>query len=432
MAVVRMRVETVAAICALVGSLVFLNSLGLQLCFDDTAAVKDNADLRPNVSWFNLLRNDFWGTEISHRDSHKSYRPLTVATFRLNYMLHELEPLGYHLVNVLLHSAVVYLYVLLCGVVFSEVWPALIAGLLFAVHPIHTEAVSGVVGRADVLSCLFFIGSILTYKKSLSTKNSALFMMCTLLLAVCSALSKEIGITVVAMCPIYEVLIHRKMNLRNILRIILGMRRRNKPSIEAENRWLKSLLFRTAVIGSFALTFLYLRLKLNKTPPIFSVSNNPAMKFPTPFRQLHWSYLCVYNVWLLLSPSQLCAEYAMGTIPPVASLSDPRNLLTLATFAGLLSLSCYSASYSHSHHRKIMFGLCLTVLPFLPASNLFFPVGFVIAERVLYIPSMGFCLLVSYGFHLLVSNSKRFSPFFKSVIVFLLLVHGIKTVVRTR
>ena len=74
--------------------------------------------------------------------SHKSYRPLTVATFRLNYMLHELEPLGYHLVNVLLHSAVCYLYVLLCGVVFSEVWPALIAGLLFAVHPIHTEAVS--------------------------------------------------------------------------------------------------------------------------------------------------------------------------------------------------------------------------------------------------------------------------------------------------
>ena len=60
-------------------------------------------------------------------------------------MLHELQPLGYHLVNVLLHSAVCYLYVLLCGVVFSEVWPALIAGLLFAVHPIHTEAVSRII-----------------------------------------------------------------------------------------------------------------------------------------------------------------------------------------------------------------------------------------------------------------------------------------------
>ena len=51
--------------------------------------------------------------------------------------------MGYHLVNVLLHGAVCYLYVQLCGVVFSgAVWPALIAGLLFAVHPIHTEAVS--------------------------------------------------------------------------------------------------------------------------------------------------------------------------------------------------------------------------------------------------------------------------------------------------
>ena len=128
--------------CALVGAVVYFNSLGLQFCFDDAAAIVENEDLRPNVSLMNLLQNDFWGTPMDDKDSHKSYRPLTVATFRLNYMLHELQPLGYHLVNVLLHSAVCYLYVLLCGVVFSEVWPALIAGLLFAVHPIHTEAVS--------------------------------------------------------------------------------------------------------------------------------------------------------------------------------------------------------------------------------------------------------------------------------------------------
>ena len=78
---------------------------------------------------------------MTSKTSHKSYRPLCVATFRLNYLLNELQPMGYHLVNVLLHGAVCYLYVQLCGVVFSQVWPALIAGLLFAVHPIHTEAV---------------------------------------------------------------------------------------------------------------------------------------------------------------------------------------------------------------------------------------------------------------------------------------------------
>ncbi len=74
--------------------------------------------------------------------SHKSYRPLCVATFRLNYLLAELEPMGYHLVNILLHGVVCYLYVHLVSLVCSQVWPALIAGLLFAAHPIHTEAVS--------------------------------------------------------------------------------------------------------------------------------------------------------------------------------------------------------------------------------------------------------------------------------------------------
>ena len=186
-----LNIKRVAFICAVAGFMVYFNSLDLEFSLDDWRAVLKNSDIRTNeTTWFDLLLNDFWGTPMSSSDSHKSYRPLTVATFRLNYMLHELEPLGYHLVNVLLHSAVVYLYVLLCGVVFSEVWPALIAGLLFAVHPIHTEAVSiifktpiaktykiiilkvsGLVGRADVMAGAFLLLSINSYRKSL-TQNS--------------------------------------------------------------------------------------------------------------------------------------------------------------------------------------------------------------------------------------------------------------------
>ena len=131
-----------SVLCAVVGCCVFLSSLDCGLVFDDQAAIEENADLRPNVSWSNLLKNDFWGVSMSDEDSHKSYRPLCVATFRLNYMLHDLQPFGYHVVNVLLHAAVCYLYVLVCVLVSDQVWPSLVAGLLFAVHPIHTEAVS--------------------------------------------------------------------------------------------------------------------------------------------------------------------------------------------------------------------------------------------------------------------------------------------------
>ena len=131
-----------AVLCLSVTVLLYANTLDCGLCFDDEKAIIKNVDLRPSTPWSNLLWDDFWGTPMESFKSHKSYRPLCVATFRLNYMLHELQPMGYHLVNVLLHGVVCYLYVQLCGVIFSEVWPALIAGLLFAVHPIHTEAVS--------------------------------------------------------------------------------------------------------------------------------------------------------------------------------------------------------------------------------------------------------------------------------------------------
>ena len=127
---------------SLVAILVYWNTLNCGIVYDDEPAIKKNMDLRPQGAWTDLLYHDFWGASIASKTSHKSYRPLCVATFRLNYLLHELQPMGYHLVNVLLHCAVCYLYVQLCGVIFSQVWPALIAGLLFAVHPIHAEAVS--------------------------------------------------------------------------------------------------------------------------------------------------------------------------------------------------------------------------------------------------------------------------------------------------
>ena len=131
-------------LCAAVALVAYINTLDTGFCFDDNHAIVQNPDITQpsNVSWEKLLLHDFWGMPIDDKLSCKSYRPLCVATFRLNYLLHELQPMGYHLVNVLLHGAVCYLYVQLCGVVFSQVWPALIAGLLFAVHPIHTEAVS--------------------------------------------------------------------------------------------------------------------------------------------------------------------------------------------------------------------------------------------------------------------------------------------------
>ena len=144
-------------VCILVGFLAvacYANSLWGDFVFDDVEAILNNEDVDPFRSGLRqVFQNDFWGTKISSNLSHKSYRPLTVITFRLNYWLGGgFEPFGFHLVNILLHTLVSLLYLEVCTAickkstldhVYMEVAPA-IAALLFAIHPIHTENVSNV------------------------------------------------------------------------------------------------------------------------------------------------------------------------------------------------------------------------------------------------------------------------------------------------
>lgn len=109
-----------------------------------------------------IWTNDFWGTPIGSTNSHGSYRPLCVASFRLNHWTGGLDPKGYHAANVLLHCAVTYLVY----AAYRALWPGCrpaVAAAAFAVHPVHAEAVAGVVGRADLLACLFYLLAFLCY-----------------------------------------------------------------------------------------------------------------------------------------------------------------------------------------------------------------------------------------------------------------------------
>ncbi|KAJ9585867.1 hypothetical protein L9F63_020487, partial [Diploptera punctata] len=126
-------------------------------------AILSNQDVLPSTPVSHLLVDDFWGTPLSHSGSHGSYRPLCVLTFRLNYMMGGFKAWGYHLVNILLHCLATSLVVRLGRLLFPSHVPVAVTGLLFAAHPIHTEAVAGVVGRADVAACIFYLLSFQCY-----------------------------------------------------------------------------------------------------------------------------------------------------------------------------------------------------------------------------------------------------------------------------
>ena len=187
-----------------------------------------------------LVTNDFWGTPLTHSGSHKSYRPVCTGTFHLNYLYGELNPYGYHFVNVLLHSVTCFLFWILSLYAFEgNLLVGSFSAFLFAVHPIHSEAVAGIVGRADVLSCCFYLLALLAYIKAtgtlilpqcsrtqthfhyqlpLSTSKSTVITIIWLsLYSVCVALSmfsKELGITIIGVTFICDVLIFSKVPLQ--------------------------------------------------------------------------------------------------------------------------------------------------------------------------------------------------------------------------
>ncbi|KAG8188762.1 hypothetical protein JTE90_012233 [Oedothorax gibbosus] len=387
------------AVIAVVSLLCYYNALDCGFVFDDISAIKDNKDLRPATPLHSIFFNDFWGTPIHKEHSHKSYRPLCVLTFRINYALNHLDPWGYHLFNIILHVLVCLLYLRLCQLFLSST-ASFIAAFLFAVHPIHTEAVTGIVGRAEILSSLFFLLAFLSYIKCSKSFQSTdrLQLLCCLFFIVCATLSKEQGITVAGVCCLYEIFVVQKLQLVDFLQIVhvFSMPKTSPPP------WLKNMLIRLIVIGCTALCLLIARVKvMGAQLPVFTKFDNPAAASPTPVRQLTLNYLLPVNAWLLIFPSDLCCDWTMGTIPLVRSLLDPRNAATLLFYGVLLGLVGMARRADTRHAQFLCVALSLLGLPFLPASNLFFPVGFVVAERVLYIPSMGFCLLVAYGWNIL-------------------------------
>ncbi|TNN42400.1 Transmembrane and TPR repeat-containing protein 2 [Liparis tanakae] len=189
-------------------------------------AIKTNQDLLPETPWTNVFYDDFWGTLLTHSGSHKSYRPLCTLSFRLNHAVGGLEPWGYHLVNVALHGAVTGLFTSLARLLLGGGPWSLLAGLLFASHPVHTEAVAGVVGRADEGAALFFLLSLLCYVRHCELRGHAgrrrlaAWFLGSLACAACSMLWKELGVTVLAVSALYDVCVFHKLKMRQVVSLL--------------------------------------------------------------------------------------------------------------------------------------------------------------------------------------------------------------------
>ncbi|KAK5848761.1 hypothetical protein PBY51_008455 [Eleginops maclovinus] len=245
---------------------------------------------------------------------------------------------------------------------------------------------------------------------------SGWFLLASLLLGTCAMLVKETGITVFAVCVLYDALV---LCRRPFIHQLSGSRVRDLRSV------CSPFIKRACLISGFVLVIMSVRLWLmGGSMPLFSEQDNPASFSPHLLtRMLTYSYLLSFNAWLLLAPVVLCYDWQVGSIPLVESLGDIRNVSTVLLAAVIVAL-CLSCVFSLQGpgSREVLVGMLFLMFPFIPASNLFFRVGFVVAERVLYMPSMGYCILVAHGLGRLCSLVGRWGTTVLSVSMLLLLL----------
>ncbi len=153
----------------------------------DDKALTENPFIRTGDG---LLK--IWTEPSAVSEYEKHYWPLVYSMFWIEYHLWGLNPFGYHLVNVLLHIAnAIVLWLLLMRL---KIKGAILASAIFALHPVHTESAAWVIERKDVLSCLFYFLSLLTFVHFYKNRKW-IFYLLSVLLFVCAMLSKSITVT---------------------------------------------------------------------------------------------------------------------------------------------------------------------------------------------------------------------------------------------
>ncbi len=152
---------------------------------DDTLLVRENLAVR-GLTWSNIVY------VFTHYDP-EIYIPVTFLSFQINYAFGGLDPFGFHLGNLLLHAANVVLVFALLKRLIRSGYCAYIGAMIFAVHPLHTEAVVWIAGRKDLLSTLFYLLTLITYLRHRDGIRGMYLL--SILFAVLAMLSKAMAMT---------------------------------------------------------------------------------------------------------------------------------------------------------------------------------------------------------------------------------------------
>jgi hypothetical protein len=342
----------------------YSNTLSGQFIYDDKEIIVKNPLIRRLDQIPLLFGTSYWRTNIGEPKTAQGglYRPLTMVTFALNYALGKLNPAGYHAVNLLLHIGVV-LVLWRLGLRFWMTPPAAgAAALLFAVLPVHVEAVSSVVGRSDVLAAFFVLLAWFLVMRSSEWGPVCLGGACFTL----ALFSKD---SAAALLPVLIV-----------SDLALSSKTYKETVPERTRVWI--------VYGG--VLFLYLEWRSLILGKVLSVGAVPYFTSQSGLVVLLTMSKFVFQHYLkpLVLGIGFCVDYTRPSLPDVG-LRDPAGWLCAMVLIGSIGYAFYSAVAYRSR-----MALCVLIFFALlsPVMNVVARLEVIGAERFLYLPSIGFCL----------------------------------------
>jgi tetratricopeptide (TPR) repeat protein len=407
----------VFAVCCLI----YLNSINNQFLMDDPKVIAQNQLIRDPTNIGTILFSDYLSS-VPEDISGRLYRPIPMLSYAVNYWIGGLSVKGYHIVNILLHGVVALLVMWLCLILFGNLKISFFVALLFVAHPINTEAVVEIVNRADLLAAGFFVLSLIYYIKcQRQSQRGKRYYLLALLFFFLALLSKENAVTLVGVIFLTDLVFHLKTRqgfLFDIKQVLQdNFFRRYLGFIIVLVGY---LLIRMSVLGGIGLSHAASILDNPIASASFLAGRLTAVK-------VFWKYIC-----LLIFPLHLSCDYSYNQIPVAQSLFEPQ---LIAGFVLLLSLVLLLV-VTYRRTGKIFFSLMFFAATFLIVSNLIVVIGTIMGERLLYIPSLGFCILLAMGLSALPSLAKRtetkkmLSVLAIVLLVTIMVLYCVRTVVR--
>ncbi|NRB47690.1 MAG: tetratricopeptide repeat protein [Saprospiraceae bacterium] len=377
----------------------YINTTSLDYALDDAIVIHDNMFTTDGVSGIDgiLSKDTFFGF---FKEEGKSqlvaggrYRPLSLVTFALEWELFakkagaDNEPASQrgrpwisHLLNTLLFGATIVLLYSLLLLLFKIEFPpskaaivALVTTALFAVHPIHTEAVANIKGRDEILALMGSLAALYFTVKAKIT-DRWLFHLLAGIVFFLALMSKENAITFLAVVPL-SLYFFTPTKIPKII----------------------SALGPYVVASAIFLTIRFSILGVSIGDPPMELMNNPFLKIENnqwiPFSPAERSATITFTlgkyIQLLVFPHPLSHDYYPRQVD-IMSWGDWQVILSLLLYLGMIAYALFGLKRRDPISYAILFFLATISI----ASNIVFPIGTNMSERLIFMPSLAFCLLI--------------------------------------